>query len=193
MRQLFRFFRQRSPTIARYEPFLQQARALLHHLDSQIDLDAQHAAAIGAQLGLDPEQLAAVALGAQDRFAADRRGKCAEIIERTQQAIQGALSEADWRTAVRGFLIVELTSLEQVLQNGLQRYFESLAVEPVCTADIWQTYLSLDPARARRRYCHQVKLVMASSPWLRQAQRLSPSVAQFQKLARRQPEHFLPQ
>lgn len=59
------------------------------------------------------------------------------------------------------------------------------AEEPIA-AEAWRSLMVRNPARARRRYCHQVKLVGDDRPDLLR------SIHCFQQLTRREPEQFLP-
>jgi hypothetical protein len=59
------------------------------------------------------------------------------------------------------------------------------AEEPLI-AEAWRSLMAENPARARRRYCHQVKLAGDDRPDLLR------SIHSFQDLTRREPEQFLP-
>ena len=61
------------------------------------------------------------------------------------------------------------------------------SAEPGLTTDEWRVLLNLDPERARRRYCHQVRLVILG------LSELHSSVSEFQRLTQRHPENFYAQ
>lgn len=108
-----------------------------------------------------------------------------QIIQVTQQAVDGIIPAHIWDTAVQQFLLWPTQPLDYVLELGLSAYFDMLAQEPVLTSVDWQHLLHSDPWRARRRYCHQAWLASYHP-----AHYLQPSVVAFQACAQRQPNRF---
>jgi hypothetical protein len=67
----------------------------------------------------------------------------------------------------------------------MERQLSVTSEEPL-SADEWRALISQHPARARRRYCHQVRLVGDERP------DLLPSIRAYQRLTGRDPDQFIP-
>lgn len=145
------------------EAFLDQATGYLRSLRQRID-------------SLGP---------AAEILTETHRRELEELVELTERAIKGEASQEAWRKAVES-LTLDFLPLEQVLAIGLRKYIESLYQEPPLTVEEWRPYIGRDPARARRRYCHQARLALEG-----RVEPLLESVTNFQQLTGRDPARFL--